>query len=109
MLRACLSFQTMASSSSMGRKGGQTMAPAPALMTADEYFKTPETVKPMELIYGAVRVAESPTPRHQSAVVHFLLALSAHVRERQLGEMWVAPLDVVLHEQKALIVQPDLF
>jgi Uma2 family endonuclease len=85
------------------------MAPAPLLMTVDEYFKTPETVMPMELVFGAMRVAESPTPRHQSAVRHLLLALNAHVEERQLGEMWVAPLDVVLSESRALIVQPDLF
>jgi len=85
------------------------MAPAPALMTVDDYFNTPETVKPAELAYGHLRVAESPTPRHQSAVLQLLLALDAHVRERHLGQMWVAPLDVVLDEQRALIVQPDLF
>jgi Uma2 family endonuclease len=85
------------------------MAPAPPLMTVDEYFKTPETVKPSELIYGVMRVAESPSPRHQSAVRHLLLALDAHVRARDLGEMWLAPLDVVLNERRALIVQPDLF
>ena len=86
------------------------MAPAPLLMTVDEYFtKTPETVKPMELIFGALRVAESPSPRHQSAVLQLLLALDRHVRAHQLGDMWVSPLDVVLHEQRALIVQPDLF
>lgn len=86
------------------------MAPAPSLMTVDDYFtKTPETVKPMELAHGALRVAESPTPRHQSAVLQLLLALDAHVRARDLGRMWVAPLDVVLSERQALVVQPDLF
>jgi Uma2 family endonuclease len=85
------------------------MTPAPRLMTVDEYFKTPETVKPMELIFGVLRVADSPSPRHQSAVAHLFRALDAHVRERQLGEMWLAPLDVVLHAKRALIVQPDLF
>jgi Uma2 family endonuclease len=85
------------------------MAPAPPLMTVDEYFKTPETVKPMELIFGVLRVADSPTPRHQSAVLHLVRALDAHVRERKLGEMWLSPLDVVLHVPRALIVQPDLF
>jgi Uma2 family endonuclease len=85
------------------------MAPAPPLMTVDEYFKTPVTAKPMELAYGAVRVAESPTPRHQSAVLQLLLALDAHVRPRRLGRMWIAPLDVVLDTERALIVQPDLF
>src|SRR4029077_20732498 len=32
----------------------------------------------------------------------------AHVRSRQLGRMWLSPLDVVLDERKALVVQPDL-
>jgi Uma2 family endonuclease len=30
------------------------------------------------------------------------------VRERQLGRVWLAPLDVVLDARRALIVQPDL-
>jgi len=37
------------------------MGPAPPLMTAHEYFRTPETVKPMELAFGALRVADSPS------------------------------------------------
>jgi Uma2 family endonuclease len=86
------------------------MAPAPSLMTVDDYFtKTPETVKPMELARGALRVSDAPTPRHQSAVLQLLLALDAHVRAGDLGRMWVAPLDVVLSARQALIVQPDLF
>ncbi len=86
------------------------MTPAPSLMTVDDYFtKTPETVLPRELAHGLLRAADAPTPRHQSAVLQLLLALNAHVTERQLGRMWVAPLDVVLDEAGALIVQPDLF
>ena len=86
------------------------MAPAPTLMTVDDYFtKTPETVKPMELVYGLLRAADSPTPRHQQAVLQLALALNAHVEERKLGQVWLAPLDVVLDHDRALIVQPDLF
>ncbi|MBI3049262.1 MAG: Uma2 family endonuclease [Acidobacteria bacterium] len=85
------------------------MAAAPKLMTVDEYFRTPETVQPMELVFGVLRVADAPAPRHQSAVAQLFLALNAHVRERRLGEVWLSPLDIVLDEQKALIVQPDLF
>ena len=77
-------------------------------MTVDDYFNTPETLKPMELAFGVLRAAEAPSPRHQSAVLHFCLALERHVRERQLGRIWLSPLDVVLDEWKALIVQPDL-
>jgi len=86
------------------------MAPAPSLMTVDDYFtKTPETLRPMELVYGLLRAADSPTPRHQQAVLQFALALNAHVSERRLGRVWLAPLDVVLDDERALIVQPDLF
>lgn len=86
------------------------MTPAPVLMTVDDYFnKTPETVKPMELIYGLLRAADSPTPHHQQAVLQLALALNSHVADRALGRVWVAPLDVVLDKDRALIVQPDLF
>ena len=85
-----------------------TMAAAPRLMTVQEYFATPETVRPAELAFGVLRVADAPTPRHQSAVAQLFLGLDAHVRSRQLGRMWLAPLDVVLDSTKALVVQPDL-
>src|SRR5258706_6912900 len=98
----------MASSSSPKRASRGGMA-APRLMTVDEYFRTPETVKPAELAFGVLRVAESPTARHQSAVAQLFRALDRHVSERDLGQMWLAPLDVVLDQERALIVQPDLF
>lgn len=84
------------------------MAPAPELMTVDEYFRTPEALTPMELVFGVMRVADAPTPRHQSAVFQLGLALDRHVRERGLGRIWLSPLDVVLSDRRALIVQPDL-
>lgn len=83
------------------------MAPAP-LLTTDEYLRTPETLQPSELIYGALRVADAPTVRHQQAVCAFLLALAPHVRERRLGRVLLSPLDVILDWDKALILQPDL-
>ena len=86
------------------------MAPAPGLMTVEEYFAyTPYTLKPMELVHGAVRVADAPKPRHQSAVAELFRALDPHVRARRLGKVWLAPLDVVLSERDRLVVQPDLF
>jgi Uma2 family endonuclease len=78
-------------------------------MTLAEYLRTPETVKPQELIFGAVRVADSPAPVHQAAVAALFLALHDHVSARRLGTVWLAPLDVVLDVERALVVQPDLF
>lgn len=79
------------------------------LMTLHEYFQTPETVVPQELIYGAVRVAESPSPIHQHTVGALFLALHQHLAKQGTGTVWLAPLDVVLDAQAPLVVQPDLF
>ena len=80
----------------------------PSRMSTEEYLRTPETVIPQELIYGALRVADSPLPRHQAAVADFHLALAAHVRERHLGEVWLSPIDVIFDAARALVLQPDL-
>jgi Uma2 family endonuclease len=89
-------------------KGSTNAMAAPKLMTIDEYLRTPETVVPAELRFGVLRVAESPTPRHQSAVARIFRALDGYVGARGIGEVWLAPLDVILDEERALIVQPDL-
>ncbi len=83
------------------------MAPAPRL-TTEAYLKTPETLRPTELIYGMLRVADAPTVRHQQAVGAFLFHLMAHVRERALGVVLTAPCDVIFDRKRALILQPDL-
>ena len=83
------------------------MSPAPVL-TTEQYFRTPETLRPAELVYGALRVAEAPSVRHQQAVGAFYLALAQHVRGRRLGQVLVAPVDVVLDHERALVLQPDL-
>lgn len=85
------------------------MARRPLRMTIEEYFaKAPVALKPTELIFGVLQVADSPSPRHQTAVLQLLLSLDAHVHDRGLGRMYMAPMDVVLDERRALVVQPDL-
>ena len=81
---------------------------APKLITVEEYFRTPETVLPAQLRFGVLYVAEAPTARHQAAVANLFLALNAYVRARDIGRVWLAPLDVVLDADAALVVQPDL-
>lgn len=81
--------------------------PAPRL-TTDEYFRTPETMLPQELVHGAVRDAPAPTPGHQSAVGLFFIALIDYVRAHDAGAVWLSPIDVVLDREQALVVQPDI-
>jgi Uma2 family endonuclease len=77
-------------------------------MTTAEYLQTPETVLPCELAYGVMRVAEAPAVSHQRIVGRLHLALAPFIQERRLGEVLLAPTDVILDYDAALVVQPDL-
>jgi len=77
-------------------------------MTLTDYFNTPETVLPQELIYGHIRVAEAPFVSHQRVVLNVAIAMETHARTHGSGEVFVSPIDVVLDRNRALVVQPDL-
>src|SRR5687768_9607590 len=102
----------MASSSS-GQKDEEVVRkasmPREQTMTTAEYLRTPESLVPTELIYGTLRVADAPLPRHQRVVSDLCLALVEHAEQKRLGEVWIAPLDIILDAERAAIIQPDLF
>ena len=78
-------------------------------MTADEYlYDTEETNRIRELAMGMVREPPSPCFSHQSRVLKVARIWSDHVEPHRLGRVAIAPLDVVLDEERALILQPDV-
>jgi Uma2 family endonuclease len=77
-------------------------------MTVEEYLQTPESSLPRELIYGVLRAADAPLPRHQRVVARLFRALDDHVVRHTLGEVWLSPIDVILDAERHLVVQPDL-
>jgi Uma2 family endonuclease len=77
-------------------------------MTLAEYLTTPETVLPRELAFGRLHVADAPVVPHQFAVGQLFLALSKYLEAHREGQAWLAPIDVVLDAERALVVQPDL-
>jgi len=86
-----------------------TLPKSGTILTTSEYLQTAESVRVQELVYGTLRVAESPTALHQSLLLELAVVLRAHVLSEKLGTIWIAPLDVILDPARALIVQPDLF
>jgi Uma2 family endonuclease len=62
----------------------------------------------MELVYGVVREPPAPRYGHQSQLTRLASLLIAHVEGYDLGDVCVAPVDVVLDEDKSLVVQPDI-
>lgn len=74
-----------------------------------EYLAGPEQTQPIELIWGMVREPPSPFYGHQAIVGNAFSLLRQHVVQHDLGRVCVSPMDVVLDQDKALVVQPDVF
>ncbi|HLY60250.1 MAG TPA: Uma2 family endonuclease [Terriglobia bacterium] len=75
-------------------------------LTYEEFRQLPDDGKRYELIHGEVHVTPSPTTRHQWVLHHLDYSLTTYVQRQNVGEVWVAPLDVRLSDNTA--VQPDL-
>ncbi len=78
------------------------------VMTTADYLRTPESNRVQELWRGVFRVAESPTSWHQDLALEIAIAIRAHVKPHDLGKVWVAPLDVILDHDRAIVLQPDV-
>jgi Uma2 family endonuclease len=77
-------------------------------MTLQQYQLTPQTRRPQELIYGVFRAADAPFVSHQRVVFSLARAVQDHVEARGLGEVIIAPIDVILDAARDLVVQPDV-
>lgn len=75
--------------------------------TYDDLAETPDDGNRYEIINGELIVSRSAFVDHQRIVGRLTLALSRFVNARQLGEVFISPLDVVLSPYNS--VQPDLF
>jgi Uma2 family endonuclease len=83
-----------------------TKSAAPPL-TYEDYCLLPDDGKRHEIIDGEEHRSPSPTTSHQRAVLNLLYALQQYTEENSIGEVFVAPHDVILSEND--IVQPDVF
>lgn len=75
--------------------------------TERDYFALPDTNRYVELSEGRLIMPPHPTRSHQIAVEELYIRLHAFVREKELGEVHIAPLPVRLWPGK--IREPDIF
>ncbi len=80
--------------------------PVPILATYQDYVSWPDDGRRYELYDGEVYVVPSPSVQHQRTSRRLVLALQRFVDEHHLGEVFSAPLDVVLAVDT--VVQPDV-
>ena len=74
--------------------------------TEEDYFSLPDTNRYIELSEGRLIMPPHPTRSHQAAVLELAVRLRTFVRERDLGEVHIAPLPVRLWPGK--IREPDI-
>lgn len=75
-------------------------------LTYQDYVLLPDDGKRYEILDGDLYVTPSPTARHQKVSFNLELGLAQHVRAHKLGEVFHAPLDVILADDS--IAQPDI-
>ena len=80
--------------------------PVDIRLTYEDYCRLPNDGKRYEIIEGELFVTPSPFRPHQRAVTRLTSYLSVFVREKDIGEVFVAPFDVVF--SRFDVVEPDL-
>jgi Uma2 family endonuclease len=86
--------------------GSSHAAQAGAGLTYEDLVNLPEDGKRYEILDGDLVVTASPITRHQRVSRNLEVAVHLHVRENGIGEVFDAPIDVLL--DRHTIVVPDL-
>ena len=73
--------------------------------TVNDYMSTPGG-KRYQLLDGEMILAPSPVTRHQTILRRLSRAIEDFVAENGLGQVWFAPLEVVLSDHD--VAQPDI-
>jgi Uma2 family endonuclease len=72
----------------------------------EDYLLLPEDRR-YEIVDGELLLTPAPTPYHQTVAKRLGFLLDAHVQGGKLGEVFIAPCDVVL--SRFDVLQPDVF
>jgi Uma2 family endonuclease len=81
-------------------------APEPVLLTYADYCGLPDDGRRYELFEGELEVTPAPSTQHQRISRNLEFILHAHVQTKDLGEVFNAPIDVLL--DRGTVVQPDI-
>jgi Uma2 family endonuclease len=84
------------------------MAVETTLLTYKEYLALPELNRRYDIIDGELIVSPAPTPLHQRVSLNLTLKLGPFVLDHQLGEVFYAPVDILIQRDPLRTRQPDL-
>jgi Uma2 family endonuclease len=75
-------------------------------LTYEDYAAIPNDGNRYEILDGELYVTPAPVPRHQRVLQNLFRILDTHVRHYGIGEVLIAPIDVIL--SPTTVAQPDL-
>ncbi len=79
-------------------------------LTYETYLELPETKQRYDIVDGVLQfMSPAPTVKHQSTIGRLHLALAPFVHERDLGEVYLSPCDIIISRKPLRTRQPDLF
>lgn len=82
------------------------MTSVKGMLTYQDYVALPDDGRRYEILDGELFVSAAPNRTHQYVLLELAVTLHGHVRAGSLGEVYVAPFDVILAE--TTIAQPDI-
>jgi Uma2 family endonuclease len=77
-------------------------------LTYQEFLDGPEIKARYDIVDGEMIMAPVPSRNHQRILRRLTISLDRFVTERELGEVFFAPLDIVVQQQPLRTRQPDL-
>jgi Uma2 family endonuclease len=77
-------------------------------LTYDVYLAMPEMRARYSIVDGELVMAAAPTTEHQRCILELALKLTPMVREHRLGEVFIAPVDIVIRRDPLRTRQLDL-
>ncbi|MGQ0794400.1 MAG: Uma2 family endonuclease [Deltaproteobacteria bacterium] len=75
-------------------------------LTYEDYLLLPNDGKRYEILDGDINMTPAPTTKHQTVSMNLSMLLYQYVKERELGRIFSAPVDVIFDD--SFIAQPDL-
>lgn len=76
------------------------------ILTYDDYLQFPNDGRRYEILEGVLYMTPAPVPKHQKVSINLEFLLYAYVTAHDLGEVYHAPIDVVL--SRTNVTQPDI-
>ena len=90
----------------MSSTSTQSIPQGKIVLTYDDYCELPNDRDRYEILDGELSVTPAPRPKHQGVSSHLHRILANHIVTNQLGDIYAAPIDVIL--APTTVVQPDL-